>query len=322
MRNVGGFVSRLRRPGRLWILSGLVFIGGAGQGLALNKPSLQSFSQELKGSEEIRALFKTSQNLENDPSEKLAPLLKVNSDAFQRLLKEFEQSSPFVRGEIEDEKVLSSVMTWLQLSLIKTRSDSFQQKWNEVQKDFAGWFLFAADFPYEESSLIGLRTTSVVRSLLLDELEKIQTKFANDIGKTTEFRQWFVKVRAPWPVDRVMITEAKRLLKPPLMSVANASAKAFQKNPYQTSAQALAHVKGGQSQGAELLKQIWREADIQMMKSEISRIGKLQVRLAKAEYEQKQKKSADSVQDLVKAGLLDKVPIDYLTGKPLDLTSL
>jgi hypothetical protein len=312
MQNVGGFVSKVFA---LWIFLPLL-------SFSAEKPSFHAFADVLKSPDEIRTLFKESQGLEKDPTPRLQPLWQANEKSELELLKEFRASGSFVRGEIEDEKVLSGLMSWLELSLLKARAEAFQNHWDEVQKNMAPWFQFASDFPYEESSLVGLRTTGVIRSLLLDDLERMQKKFASDIARDPGFRKWFFQVRAPWPVDRVMISEAKRLLKPPMMTVANAAAKAFQKNPYQTSAQALAKAKGGQGESAELLKKIWREEDIQMMKSEITRIGKLKLRLAHSEFEQQHKKAAANVQELVQSGLLDQVPIDYQTGKPLDLTSL
>ena len=293
-----------------------------GLAFALERSSLHQFSTELKSSDEIRQMFKETHDLAKAPPEKLSVLLKSNEKSLASLQSEFQSSKDFVRGEIEDEKVLGGLMGYLQLSMLKARADAFQNHWPEVQKNLASWFQFAADFPFEESSLVGLRLTGVIRSLLLDELEAMQGKFATEMAGNPELRKWFLQVRAPWPVDRVLISEAKRLLKPPMMSVANAAAKAFQKNPYQTSAQALAKVKGGQGESAEILKQIWRDADIQMMKSEINRIGKLKLRLAKSEFELQNKKAPASADELVRAGLLDKVPTDYFSGKPLDLTSL
>jgi hypothetical protein len=312
MQNVGGIVLKI------WMFA-MLFPYMA---IALGRASLQQFSSELKSRDEIHQLFKDSSSLEKAPSDQLAKVLKSNEKSLTQLLKEFDQSGNFVRGEIEDEKVLGGLMTYLQLSMVKARSDALQNRWAEVQKNLGSWFQFAADFPFEESSLVGLRLTGVIRSLLLDELEKMQAKFPAELAMNPEFRKWFLQVRAPWPVDRVLISEAKRLLKPPMMSVANAAAKAFQKNPYQTSAQALARVKGGQSESAEVLKKIWREADIEMMKAEINRIGKMKLRLAKNEFEAQNKKAPRTAEDLVKAGLLDRVPTDYFTGKPLDLTSL
>lgn len=289
---------------------------------AADKVSLVKVTSDLKYQDQIRALYKKTIDLNVDPTSQLKPLLKANRPQLEALRKDFSESTSFVRGEIEHEQVLNGLMHALELSMLTIRSQCFQLQWREVQNQFADWFLFAADFPYEESSLVGLRTAGVVRSLLLDELERIQKKFRLEIAKDSSLRKWFLKVRAPWPVDRVLISEAKRLLKPPMMSVAISAAAAFQKNPYQTSEMALKKVRGGQSKEADLLKQIWRESDIKMMKTEINRVGKLKLRFAQAEYEWTHKKAPGSVQDLLNAHLLDQVPVDYFTGKPLDLTSL
>ncbi len=287
-----------------------------------DKLSLRTLIQSIQKTEEITGLYKATQDLAKDPGRELKPLLKLNDKTLNSLLKAFENSRSFVRGEIEDEKVLGRLMAALQLSMLKARTAAFAGQWEKVQAEFAPWFLFAADFPYEESSLVGLRTVGVIRALLLDEFEKIQNQFKVPMAKAPSLRRWFLKVRAPWPVDRVMISEAKRLLKPPMMTVANSAALAFQKNPYQTSEKALEKVRGGQSEQAHLLKQIWREADIQMMKSEINRIGKLKLRLAMAEFEQNHLRPAQTVEELLNAQLLDQAPLDYFTGQPLSLTSL
>lgn len=305
------------------MLKVLAFLMLWGNAPAADRISLQKKLSALQKTEVIASLYKDSGELAKEPAGKeLGAVLKANGPLLEGLAKDFQESSSFVRGEIEDEKTLGQLMTALQLSMLRARSFSFQSKWPEVQKEFANWFLFAADFPYEESSLVGLRTSGVIRSLLLDDLEKIQKKFSSEMAKDPGLRKWFLQVRAPWPVDRILVSEAKRLLKPPMMSVAEAAARAFQKNPYQTSEKALEKVKGGQSEAAQLLKQIWREQDIQLMKTEINRIGQLKIRFAQAEFELKNKKTAQSVQELVDAQFLDQVPIDYFTGKPLDLTSL
>lgn len=289
---------------------------------AADKASLRTILSEFKHGEQIRSLYTKTVGLNSNPSAELKPLLKDNQSILEVLQKHFSGSSSFVRGEIENEAVLSALMRALELSMLVVRSESFEGRWGAVQSRFSSWFLFAADFPYEESSLVGLRTAGTVRSVLLDELERIQKKFSVEIAKEPSLRKWFLQVRAPWPVDRVFIDEAKRRLKPPMMSVANSAAAAFQKNPYQTSEKALKRVRGGQSQEAEVLKRIWRESDIELMKKEINRIGKLKIRLAQAEYEWIHKKAPSSVQELLNAGLLDQVPVDYFTGKPLSLTSL
>ncbi len=167
-----------------------------------------------------------------------------------------------------------------------------------------------------------MKFTSVVRSLLLDEVERTQKKYSLELAQRPEFRLWFLQLRAPWPIDRIFVSEAKRLLSPPMMPMAHVAAAAFQKNPYQTSEQALKKAKGSEATEAALLKQIWKEGDIAMMKAEMTRIGKLKLRLALAEFQLKNKGQAPDAQALVKAGLIDQIPVDYTNGKPLDLTSL
>ncbi len=287
-----------------------------------DKISLQERTAKIQKTEEIRELYKSSAELGADPGKAFQGLFKSNKASWDVLKKDFLTSGSFVRGEIEDEKTLNQLMAYLQLSMVKVRSSSFQGQWSDVREEFSAWLLFAADFPYEESSLVGLRTSGVIRSLILDEIERIQKKFAAEIAKDSQFRKWFLGVRAPWPVDRILVSEARRLLKPPMVAVANSAALAYQKNPYQSVEKSLARVKGGQSEESKLLKQIWRDEDIQLMKTEINRIGKLKVRLALAEYEVRHQKPAQSIQVLVQEQLLDQVPVDYFSGKPMDLTSL
>ncbi len=291
---------------------------------ALNeKVSLKELVSQLREPQVIEALFKKS--AENDFSKlpkALGPLWLKNKDLIKKIETHFASATSFQRGEIEDGITLNGLMLSLQLSLMKSRELAYQNQWKEMQEHFQTWFLFAADFPYEESSLVSLRLAGVIRSLLFDELERIQKNFAAEIAKTSDLRKWFLTIRAPWPVDRVLISEAKRRLSPVMMSVANSVAQSYQKNPYQTSADALKKVKGGDASEAELLKQIWRESDISMMKGEMNRIGLLKIRLGLAEFQSQTARRPADIQELVKAGYLDQAPIDYETGKPLDLTSL
>lgn len=300
-----------------------LFLTGILQSHAVvEKASLQQFCRNFKQTDQVVKVFKESSELEKSPEKAAKDLLKKNKKDQDKLMALFKESAAFTRGEIEDEKTLSCTIQRLQLSLIEARTASFKKDWKKVQNIFSNWFLFAADFPYEESSLVGLRFSGVVRSLLLDDLERIQKKFSSEIAAHPELRNWFLGVRAPWPVDRVLVTEAKRLLKPVMMPVAQAAAASYQKNPYQTSEQALKRVKGGDSNEAELLRQIWKLDDIQLMKTEMNRIGSMKLRFAQAEYQAQQGKPAANVGDLVKAGLLDAAPVDYFTGQPLGLTSL
>lgn len=289
------------------------------------KLKIESFVSALQGSDSLLEVYKASLSGQEESlaqAEKRERLIKQNTALLNSLEAEFLRSKSFERGRIEDEKNMNGLTMLLQLDLLRLRAFAKNQDWKLAQRVLEAWFQFAADFPYEESSLVGLRYSGVVRSLLLDAMESLLTQYKLPLAQVAEFRKWFLQVRAPWPVDRVVLSEAQRVLKGPYHSMAETVAKAYQKNPYQSAAVSLKSVKGKDSEGAKALKEFWRDSDIQSLKLEITRISKLKLRLAMAEYELQKKKRPASAQELVKSGLLDKVPLDYFTGRPLDLTSL
>jgi hypothetical protein len=55
------------------------------------------------------------------------------------------------------------------------------------------------------------------------------------------------------------------------------------------------------------------------MKTEINRLQALRIRWATAQFRVKNSKEPATSADLVKAGLLEKPPIDYKTGKEMTL---
>lgn len=252
---------------------------------------------------------------------KIQPLLKKNKKLREKYLRELNSSTRFVRGEIEDEATLNALMELMQLSILKMRLDAQSGNWLNFRQEVQVWFSFAADFSYEESSLIGLKVAGVIRSLLLDELEFFVKTKPQEIAREGTLRAWFLKVRAPWPIDRMILAESKRFLAPALLSVAEKVANNLQKNPYLTSAEALEQVPGGKPKSLDVLKVLWEPSHIGMMKAEITRIGKLKVQLAVNEYLFKNNKKADKMEDLIQAKLLDGIPIDYNTGKPMELDS-
>ncbi len=307
-----------------------------------DKPSLKQFAESLLSEVEITPLYRdfykanyaessssavvtsTSAN-DAELQKKYNQLWAKYSAQLQNLEAYFLQQQPFVRGEIEDEKVLGATLKWLQLAMLHCRSSAQQNQWPAVRQHMSAWFSFAADLAYEESSLIGLRVSAVIRALLMDELEKLQTKHSTQIAQSAEMRLWFLQVRAPWPIDRVLVSEAKMRLKPAEIALAESLAQRLQKNPYQSVDKILSEPKmrhSAQTAAADFLRKLWRDEDIQQMKMEINRIGILKIRLAMAEYQLRLQKPAASVNELVQNHFLDQVPTDYFSGKPMDLTSV
>lgn len=289
---------------------------------AAEKRSFKEVVAELKDPTAITELFKIKEELSKEQSKQLKKVLKENDKNLKSLLADFEAVTNFHRGEIEDEAALNGVIQYLQLSMLQVRSliaKKSEKDWQEADRIFKAWFQFAADFPYEEASLVGLRFTSVVRSFLLDEMEIIIQNNREEIAKKDVFRKTLLALRAPWPVDRVIMTEAKKMLRQTPMQVAEKLAKDIQKNPYQTTENSLKKIKGGGAEELAFLKEIWREKDIELMKTEMNRLGRMKLELASSIYEQKKQKKAANIDELIMAGFLDRAPLDYKTSKPMTL---
>jgi hypothetical protein len=291
------------------------------------RPSLKEMGGRLQKGDEISALYKAALK---DPSaltaKKLAALEKPN----RTLLREFQNlaldSASFARGEIEDEVVLNRTLELLQLSLLRMRQWSTEEPAHralgKIKEECNTWFQFAADLPYNEASLIGLRVAGVIRSFLIDELEHLERARGAQMSQDEVWLNWFLQLRTPWPVDRMILTEARRILHPESMSLAEKIALKIQKNPYLSVDSALKQIPGGKPQEVLVLKNLWREQDMEGMKTEINRLQSLRLKLASRLFEKRKGKRPEKVQELVDARLLASAPIDYFTGRPMQLPQL
>jgi hypothetical protein len=107
-----------------------------------------------------------------------------------------------------------------------------------------------------------------------------------------------------------------------MMKIAEKVAAALQKNPYQSSEDVVKSLHAQDMDEAHYLNAMWKKSDIEMMKTEITRIGRLQLRLAVAVFEQRKHEMPKTSDQLVQAGLIDQIPVNYSTGKPFDLSTL
>ncbi|MFN7825127.1 MAG: hypothetical protein ACK5P6_07190 [Pseudobdellovibrionaceae bacterium] len=227
-------------------------------------------------------------------------------------------SSSFVRGEIEDPELLNRLMEFFQQSVQQRKKDISEGKFPPAFQSTQAWFLFAADFPYEEASLVSLRTASVIRSLLFDELEKMNwSKMVSQVSPGQ--LQWIFSVRISWPVDRMIVSESKKHLPPALLGTVESLSKALQKNPYQSVEDWEKKSKKTLPESANLLKKLWKKEDYEALKEELNRLGRLQLAVASAFYTQKTGQSPKTSEDLLKAQVLPRIPTDYTTGRPMIL---
>jgi hypothetical protein len=291
---------------------------------ATEKPSFHELGGRLKNTNEITQLYKATQNYTQAPasqfpSAQLKTLWKSNEAVMQAWLKENRASTPFSRGEIDDEPVLNEVLVAVQLSILQAREKALRQQFDLAKEDLAPWFTMAADMPYEEASLISLRLANVIRSLLFDEVERMEKKWSSIIAKNQSWLEWANSIRLSWPIDRVVISESRKLLTNKPMFTAQQVALALQKNAYQTAAIALKQAQGPKTPELKFLEKMWRQEDIDAMKTEVHRLSALRIRLAAEIYQNKYKETPPKIESLVQKNLLSSIPLDYSSGKPFTL---
>lgn len=296
---------------KLVLLIGVLSLGLSQQLWALEPTSLVSYRPSFKWyADQLQQGAEITQSFRENKLDQVDTLLLRNQPSYPQLLKEFAKSTPFLRGEIEDEKVLNSLITWLQLSILETRK--YPSKALEIHQ---AWFQMAADLSYQESSLIGLKTSVLIRSLLMDELEKMSE--VDWMSRQTEWMVWVQKLNMPWPIDRIILSEGKKFFSPVGVKVAQKVASALQKNPYQTTEDKLSKKEAMSENERAFLIGMWKKSDVEQMVAEVNRLGKLQIKWAQIVYQKKFGKSASQSQQLVDQKILFRLPIDYSTGKPM-----
>lgn len=291
----------------------------------LLKPSLREFASQLKRGPEISALYKESLKDGFVPdAKKIAEFEKANRDLMRDFRDLVRENASFARSDIEDESVLNGLVGMLQLSLLRIHnwgvtSEKGKSTLSRAKEEAGLWFQFAADLPYNEASLIGLKVTGVVRSLLIDELERLEKTRGDLMAQDELWLTWMLQLRTPWPVDRMVLTEGRRIAQPPPPNLVEKVAIKIQKNPYLSVEGALAQIPGSKPGDLETFKNLWREKDMEGMKTEINRLQLLRLRLACRLYQHRKGAWPTSVAEIVKAKLLPAAPVDYLTGRLMAL---
>ena len=245
---------------------------------------------------------------------KLPPTAK----SLQILEGHFAQSAAFVRGEIDDPKNLEAVIKYAELSKENQKVSVKIKKYVEAQESLSKWFQMAADLAYEESTLQGLYASQKIRAVFLSQME-VWADVKTDKEWLAKLGRWLDLASVPWPVDRVVVGEGKRLANPALFPLVDTAARLLQKNPYQSLEKVIKGKPGAQSQDAARLKEIWQDKDVSAMREELSRISRLKLKLAAAVYQIKYGKPPQTGQDLVSDKLMRSLPIDYQTGRPMEL---
>ncbi len=286
----------------------------------IEHPSFSYFSENLKEPEKILSLYKqtlTSWGLEQ--TKEFKRLWGLNSRHQMDFIKKFNQSMPFIRGELEDEKILNNTLIRLQLLMMKVRFDYQNKNWKSFISQLESAFLIAAELPYQESSFLSLKLAHVIRSLIFDELEKIDFNKDLKLFKDNKVLVSLEKSRFPWPIDRILLSDSKRIKTKYTMSQVEKIALELQSNPYRSIEDIIVQLKFKKFD-VDHIYSIWTNEDIEKMRLEMNRYGKLLIKLAIVRYENLNKKQPVQIQQLIEAKIIQKIPLDYTTGKPLEIS--
>ncbi len=275
--------------------------------------SEQKYLSELlvwKKSKEISELNnkRRSGALTAKEAERLRNLRTINRDVLEHFFSLVVASTRFRRGEIEQPTVADQVIQGVELSLLAGNLP-----------EFAYWFKFAADLAYEEASRSGLHLASRIRTLLMAETEILLRRDQS----SEAIRQILVTLeesRFPWPIDRVITLEAPRHFQGRELVFVQSAAKKLAGNPYRSAVSIVGFGKKGSPQA--WLSGMWTEDDVEALKSELFQRGSLICRAAILLFRKKDSRTLNSLQELVSAGILRAVPINYRTGNPFSLADL
>lgn len=214
----------------------------------------------------------------------------------------------WVRGEFEQESVLRTLLTLVRIELASVRNERPQlqkQTWDEL-------ISFAAELAYAEASPVGLRLAHTLRSLVFDEMDLFEKRQTHIVAHP-DWIQWAQGLRAPWPVDRVILMGSQRL--PAELALPRKQLQSVLKTLQQNLHQPLKTLLGEKHP----LQLFWTEKDIQLMQQELVRRAAYQVRWAQQAFEKLHQRKPQDVQELVSRGLLTSVPVNYRTGRPFQL---
>lgn len=300
----------------VFLIVGLTLTSSLGSAGQLSwKPILEKF----KAPDNLSALYQGPAEASLSKDKGFAAWLKSQQKQLTEIERNLQESSRWTRGEFEVQADLDRFITLFQSHLLYCRHIAMQKAPKEQVLRWQWWTNYSADLAYNEASLIGLRLSSVLRNLVLDEVERLSPEQKKHFAETPELMNFLVQIRAPWPIDRVVLSEGKRLAPPQAQRVVAELAQALQKNPYESMESIMGRVKGGASESMLFLRDFWTDKEISRMKAELNRIGRLQIDWAQVVYKAKTKQEATTAQDLVGAGLLPRVPLDYATGRTMSL---
>lgn len=257
------------------------------------------------------------------------------SARFSRLQTALRKQETMLRGEIEDAATLSGARNLLRINLLRLRTMTSDKSGSWLASEGEVWQRVLQNIPYEEATLKSLVVAAEMRTEIWKEMRQ---KLLSPDRKNLPWTQWLEhldRIQLAWPVDRVLLSEAKKQLPPAAVVIADHIAGELQKNSHRSVADIRKQVRGGQMERLSVLDAVWGKDQISLMENEMDLVHELKLRVAREIFRVQKGQEPKSLQELVSAGLLPagfsggtqgkasgSGSICYRTGKPWQLTQL
>lgn len=240
---------------------------------------------------------------------------KLCSKVYLDFLKQIELQNTFVRGEITDERKAQQIDLFHEklFGWLTDKSCVWKNKNKSVQLKLI--FNYFADLTYDENSFLALKKIIYYRQQFLKNIY-INRKSLLDFKIT---HQDFISLRLPLPLARILTVEAKNWTQKPSARKFSRLNLSFQKNPYQSLSRLYA---AEELSLPEMAKNLWTDQDVQLIKQQLTTVSALIIDFASVAYEKKTALKLTKLEDLVSAGILQLIPLNYNTGQSFKLTDL
>lgn len=240
---------------------------------------------------------------------------------FQKLQKRANDNTGGVRGEFEDPTLRGHVQSLYRVSLLRLRMSAPEQIGAWLRTEGEAWMRTWTALAFDEATPETLRFVSLQRQAYAREL--LQKRRSTQGAFPDEEVAFLLRsTQRPWPIDRVYMTEAKKTLTPGSQLVADGLVIDLQRFPFRTAEELRKVRRGGDLPGLKELDRVYTAEDVRLQQREEDLFAELALRCELGRYQKHYGSAAKSLDDLVKAGFLDKIPKNHATGKPWDMTQL
>lgn len=185
---------------------------------------------------------------------------------FQALRASQERQDSLQRGEIEQPAVRQKIEQLLRLSLLRLRLIEGSQLAAWLSTEGQVWENALFGLAYDEATKLGLDTSIDLRTQIWRELLH-KAKFRSDLPKT-ELRAHVNRLQLAWPVDRIVVAEARRTLSPAAQRIANGIGIELQKDPQRSVKSLRQRLRGGELRELSTLEELWSDSDVERMRNE------------------------------------------------------